>query len=569
MSSLPSSPPRPDRRRLVQGLGAGGLLLGLGPAALASPGMGPAATEPVPPAGVGTAPVLRGREFHLVIGQTRVKFTGRPGLATTVNGSFPGPTLVWKEGETVTLHVTNRLTEATSIHWHGILLPCEMDGVPGVSFAGIAPGTTFTYRFQVRQKGTFWYHSHSGMQELTGLYGAIIIEPAVPESLKADREHILHLGDWTDEDPMAVFAKLKAQSDYYNRLRPTAPDFFRDVAQVGWQQALAKRRMWQRMGMNPTDLADLSADTLTYLINGLPPAGNWTGLFRPGERVRLRFINGAAHTFYDVRIPGLALTLVQADGTDLEPVTVEEFRLGPGETYDALVTPKDESYTVFAQAMDRSGYARATLAVQEGLEAPVPPLDPPQWLNMDDMMGAMMGGQGTPRAVRHAQSEYGPGTDMRVDVPRINLDDPGVGLRHNGRRVLTLADQHTRGGDPDPREPDRELELHLTGNMERYTWSLDGLPFGQSTPIHFRPGERLRVVFHNDTMMTHPMHLHGMWSDVEDPDGHFLVRRHTVPVQPAQQVALRITAENLGRWVWHCHLMLHMAAGMFREVVVA
>lgn len=564
---LPLSPliPNLPRRRFVQGLAASGVLLTLSPLVAAHEhARGQAST----PSATGTAPVLRGTEFDLVIAESIVNFTGQPAIATTVNGSFPGPTLHWKEGDTVTIRVTNHLREDTSIHWHGIVLPYDMDGVPGVSFNGIPPGATFTYRFKVRQSGTFWYHGHSGMQELMGLYGAIVIEPRDGDRIHADREHVIHFGDWTDEDPMHVFAKLKTQSNYYNHIQPTAPDFIRDVMDGGWKKAVAKRKMWNQMRMNPTDLADLSAATLTYLVNGTTPAGNWTGLFKPGERVRLRFINGAAHTFYDVRIPGLKLTMVQADGGNIEPVTVDEFRIGPGETYDAIVTPKDDAYTIFAQAMDRTGYARATLAVREGLSAPVPALDPVQWLNADDMMGAMMGGRGTERAVNHARTEYGPSTDMRVDVPRINLDDPGVGLRNNGRRVLTLADQHTIGGNPDPREPGREIELHLTGNMERYTWSIDGLSFGESTPIHFKHGERLRAVFHNDTMMTHPMHLHGMWSDLESPDGGFQVRRHTLPVQPAQQVSFLITAETLGRWVWHCHLMLHMDAGMFREVVV-
>lgn len=549
------------RRRFVQGLAAGGVLLGLSPFALSA--------ELAAETRSGSAPVLSGTEFDLVIAETAVNFTGKPGMATTINGSLPGPTLRWKEGDTVTIRVTNKLREDTSIHWHGILLPFQMDGVPGMSFDGIPPGTTFTYRFKVRQSGTYWYHSHSGMQEVTGMYGAIIIEPAQGERIRADRDYVVHLGDWTDEDPMRVMAKLKAQSNYYNHIQPTAQDFFRDVADKGWSAALRKRKMWNQMRMNPTDLSDLSSATLTYLMNGKTPAGNWTGLFRPGEKVRLRVINGAGSTFYDLRIPGLKLTMVQADGVDIEPITVDEFRIGPGETYDLLVTPTDDAHTIFAQTMDRTGYARGTLAVREGLTAAVPALDPPQWLNAADMMGAMSGAAGTMHEVKHARSEYGPSVDMRVDMPRVNLDDPGVGLRNNGRRVLTLADQHTLGGPLDRREPEREIEMHLTGNMERYMWSMDGLSFGDSTPVHFRPGERVRIVLHNDTMMTHPMHMHGLWSEVEDPDGKFLVRRHTIPVQPAQQIVYQVTADAIGRWAWHCHLMIHMDMGMFREVVIA
>jgi len=600
--SQPHSPfavavPDLPRRRFVQGLMAGGVLLGLSSAA--KPGWA-GGTEAVNRG----APVLSGTEFDLVIAESLVNFTGKPRMATTINGSIPAPTLRWREGDTVTIRVTNRLREDTSIHWHGIILPFQMDGVPGISFKGIAPGETFTYRFKVEQSGTYWYHSHSGMQEQTGMYGAIVIEPAGGETIRADRDHVIQLSDWTDEDPMRVFAKLKMQGDYYNYNQPTAADFFRDVSRDGLKAAVNTRRMWNEMRMSPTDLADLSAATLTYLMNGTTPAGNWTGLFRPGERVRLRFINGAANTFYDVRIPGLKLTVVQADGVNVEPVTVDEFRFGPGETYDVMVEPKDEAYTVFAQPMDRTGFARGTLAVRVGLEAPVPDVDPAEWLTMIDMMGAMggMGGmdQGSSGGmnhggmamdhskhampagmamdgklarpgtqVRHAKTEYGASTDMRVDMARTNLDDPGIGLRKNGRRVLTLADLSTLGGPLDPRGPEREIELHLTGNMERYAWSLDGLEFGKSTPVHFRYGERLRVILHNDTMMTHPMHLHGMWSELESPEGRFLARRHTIPVQPAQRISFLVTADALGRWAWHCHLMLHMDAGMFREVVVS
>ena len=562
------------------------------------------------PATTGGAAVLRGTEFSLVVAESPVNFTGAPRMATTINGSIPAPTLRWHEGDTVTLHVTNRMRVATSIHWHGIILPYQMDGVPGISFAGIAPGETFTYRFKVEQSGTFWYHSHSGMQEQTGMYGAIVIDPRDGETIRADRDHVVQLSDWTDEDPMRVLAKLKAQGDYYNFNQPTVVDFFRDASNDGMKAALDKRRMWNQMRMSPSDLGDLSATTLIYLMNGSTPAGNWTGLFGPGERVRLRFINGAANTFYDVRIPGLKLIVVQADGVNVEPVTVDEFRFGPGETYDVVVQPKEDAYTVFAQSMERSGYARGTLAVRPGLDAPVPQPDSRESLTMADMMGAMggmagmehartpgmdhaamghkagmhhggmamdhsqhaMGGAANAAAstkVRHARTEYGASTDMRVDMPRTNLDDPGVGLRDNGRRVLTLADLHTVGGPMDPRGAEREIELHLTGNMERYSWSLDGLEFGRSTPVHLRYGERARVILHNDTMMTHPMHLHGMWSELEQPDGRFQARRHTIPVQPAQRISFLVTADALGRWAWHCHLLLHMDSGMFREVVVA
>ena len=601
------------RRRFVQALASAGMLAGLPPQALAA-----ASTRE--PARTGSAPVLSGPEIQLTVAETPISFTGAKRVATTINGSLPAPTLRLREGDTVTIRVTNKLPASTSIHWHGIILPYQMDGVPGISFGGIAPGETFTYRFRIEQSGTYWYHSHSGMQELTGMYGAIVVEPRDGERIRANRDHVVLLSDWTDEDPMRVFAKLKSQSDYYNYHQPTAVDFFRDASSAGLKAAIDKRKMWNEMRMSPTDLADLSAATLTYLMNGTTPAGNWTGQFRPGERLRLRFINGAGNTFYDVRIPGLRMTVVQSDGVDVEPVTVDEFRFGPGETYDVIVEPKDEAYTVFAQSMDRTGHARGTLAVRAGLEAPVPQPDKVEWLSMADMMGAMgsmagmnhaamgqampgmghgampmqhdmagmnhdamamdhsqhamPGGAANPLArpsgtARHARPEYGPSTDMRVDMARTNLDDPGIGLRGNGRRVLTLADLSSVGGAMDPRGAEREIELHLTGNMERYTWSFDGLEFGQSTPVHLRYGERVRVILHNDTMMTHPMHLHGMWSELETAEGRFQARRHTLPVQPAQRISFLVTADALGRWAWHCHLMFHMDAGMFREVVVA
>ena len=582
-------PPLP-RRRFVQGLVAGGVISALPAWAWSATNAGRGTQSP---------PVLSGTEFDLVIDESPVNFTGKATTATTINGSLPGPTLRWREGDTVTIRVTNRLKEHTSIHWHGIILPFQMDGVPGISFDGIPPGTTFTYRFQVKQHGSYWYHSHSGFQEMTGVYGSLIIDPAdAGKDIRADRDYTMLLSDWTDEDPMRVLKKLKVQGDYYNYNQPTLPDFIRDVSKDGFRSALDKRKMWNEMRMSPTDLADLSSATLTYLANGMTPAGNWTGIFSKGETVRLRFVNGSGNTFYDVRIPGVKLKVVQVDGINCEPVSVDEFRFGPGETYDVLVVPSDDAHTIFAQAMERTGYARATLAIRAGLEAPVPALDKIQWLSMKDMMGGMdhsamsgmggMGGMGgmdhsamghgasakeslaTPSTTaRHARTEYGPSTDMRVDMARTNLDDPGIGLRDTGRRALTLADIHTIGGAMDARGPGREIELHLTGNMERYSWSFDGVEYGKSTPVRFKHGERVRVILHNDTMMTHPMHLHGLWSELETPEGAFQARRHTIPVQPAQRISFLVTADALGRWAWHCHLMLHMDAGMFREAIVA
>ncbi|MEW9570795.1 copper resistance system multicopper oxidase [Rhodanobacter sp. Si-c] len=569
-----------SRRRFVQGLALGGVAAGLGLRAGATLAQGAAVRHE-----------LRGTHFELSIGELPVDYTGRKRPATVVNGQLPAPLLRWREGDTVTLKVTNRLCVPSSIHWHGILLPFQMDGVPGISFPGIAPGETYTYRFPVRQSGTYWYHSHSGFQEQTGLYGPLVIEAASGERFPTDRDYVVMLNDWSDDDPGHIFATLKRQGDYYNFAMPTVPDFFRDAREHGLGQALARRRMWERMRMNPTDYSDVSGHAYTYLMNGHAPAGNWTGLFRPGEKVRLRFINGSSMTFFDVRIPGLKMTVVGADGQDVEPVRVDEFRIAAAETYDVIVEPgEDRAYTLFAQSTDRSGYARGTLAPRPGMQAEVPAMDPLVWLGMRDMMGAMgdsslssrervragrgVAGSTEPappeEGVRHARTEYrNPGVDMHVDMPRSNLDDPGAGLRGNGRRVLTYADLHTLGGSIDPREPGREIELHLTGNMERYMWSFDGVKFADAKPIHFRAGERLRIVLVNDTMMNHPIHLHGMWSELESPAGGFQVRKHTVNVQPAQRVAYGVTADAPGRWAYHCHMLYHMEAGMMREVVVS
>ncbi len=539
----------------------------------------------------GKANTLSGTQFDLTIGETASGITGARSSATTVNGSVPAPTLHWREGDTVTLRVTNRLRVPTSIHWHGILLPTGMDGVPGLSFDGIAPGETFEYQFAVNQSGTYWYHSHSRFQEQTGLYGPIVISPKNGERFPTQQDHVVLLSDWTDEDPEVLFANLKKMGDYYNFNEPTAVDFANDALKMGFRQALAKRKMWNQMRMSPADLGDVTAHTYTYLMNGASAGDNWTGLFKRGEKVRLRFINGSAMSIFDVRIPGLKMTVVAADGQDVEPVSVDEFRIAVAETYDVIVEPSDEqAYTVFAQSIDRTGFVRGTLAPRAGMQADVPAVDPPQWLSMTDMMGAMAMGAGMQHgsdgmvgmqhgsnhgdmagtaAVRHARTEYGPGVDMRVDTPRTNLDDPGIGLRNNGRKVLTYADLHTIGGSIDPREPGREIELHLTGNMERYMWSMDGTTFSDAKPIHFRLGECLRVVLSNDTMMPHPVHLHGMWSELETPDGDFLVRKHTVMVQPAQRISYRVSADAVGRWAYHCHLLYHMEAGMMRQVVVS
>jgi CopA family copper-resistance protein len=568
-----------SRRRFVQGL-AGGVLTIAG-----ARHFGRAAAADSAAAAGDSGAILSGTEFNLEIGTLAVNFTGQPGIATAVNGRLPAPLLRWREGDTITLRVSNRLSNPSSIHWHGIILPADMDGVPGLSFDGIGPGETYVYRFKVNQSGTYWYHSHSRFQEQTGLYGPIVIEPRRGERHRVDREHVVLLSEWTNLDPEHIYRTLKRQGNYFNFGRRTVGDFVNDVRKQGWQPTLADRRMWGQMRMDPTDLADVSGSAYTYLMNGATPVGNWTGLFRRGEKVRLRIINGSSMSIFDVRIPGLKLTVVATDGQDVEPVTVDEFRIGTAEVYDVIVEPKDDrAYTIFAQSLDRSGYARGTLAPQLGMPAEVPPLDPRPLLTMMDMgMGHDMAGMdmsgmdmssmkgmdhGSSWAPHHAPADYGPNVDSLAMQPQSRLDDPGVGLRNNGRRVLTYADLHTLGGPIDHRQAGRDIELHLTGHMERFVWSFSGQKFSESEPLRFIHGERLRLVLVNDSMMHHPIHLHGMWGEVETENGEFLVRKHTITVQPGKRLAYGVTADALGRWAYHCHLLYHMEAGMFREVHV-
>ncbi|HDS1747755.1 copper resistance system multicopper oxidase [Pseudomonas sp. M2] len=693
------------RRSFVKGLAATGLLGGLG--MWRAPVW--AVTSP------GQPNVLSGTDFDLYIGELPVNITGAARTAMAINGSVPGPILRWREGDTVTLRVRNRLKQDTSIHWHGIILPANMDGVPGLSFHGIAPDGMYEYKFKVHQNGTYWYHSHSGLQEQSGVYGALVIDAKDPEPFVYDRDYVVMLSDWTDEDPARVLSKLKKQSDYYNFHKRTVSDFVDDVSEKGWSAAVADRKMWAEMKMSPTDLADVSGYTYTYLMNGQAPNGNWTGIFKPGEKIRLRFINGSAMTYFDVRIPGLKMTVVAADGQYVKPVSVDEFRIAVAETFDVIVEPENEqAYTIFAQSMDRTGYSRGTLAVREGLQAPVPEVDPRPIIAMSDMgmdhgsMGGMDHGgmagmdQGNMAGMDHSKMagmdhgsmagmdhskmagmdhgnmagmdhskmagmdhgnmagmdhskmagmdhgstagmdhskmagmdhgnmagmdhskmagmdhgstagmdhskmagmDHGnmagmdhskmagmghegmagmsgamqshptsetnnPLVDMQTMSPTPKLNDPGIGLRNNGRRVLTYADLRSTFIDPDGREPGRTIELHLTGHMEKFAWSFDGIKFSDAEPLRLKYGERLRITLVNDTMMTHPIHLHGMWSDLEDENGNFMVRKHTIDMPPGSKRSYRVTADALGRWAYHCHLLFHMEMGMFREVRV-
>jgi CopA family copper-resistance protein len=582
----------PSRRKFIESIAAAGATAGLG----ISRGW---ARDDRP-----DAATLGGSQFDLTIGSTQVNFTGRARLATTVNGTLPGPILRFREGETVTLNIRNTLAEHSSIHWHGLILPNAMDGVPGLTFRGIAPGETFTYRLPIRQSGTYWYHSHSGMQEQTGLYGALILEPRRREPYSYQREFVVMLTDWTDEDPMTIVSNLKQQSDYYNYNRRTLGTFLEDTRRDGLSATVDDRLMWGKMRMSPTDIMDVTGATYTFLMNGQPPGANWTGLFRPGEKVRLRFINGSSMSTFDVRIPGLAMTVVQADGSDVEPVEIEEFRIGVAETYDVIVAPRSDAYTIFAQAEDRSGYARGTLATRAGLSAAVPAMDAVPKRSMADMGMAMDHGGTSHSGMDHmhmpgmdmkGMSHDMPGMDMpaKADVPTENADrvdvaslrgkpsvdniametkdrlgEPGDGLENNGRRVLTYRDLRSLARRPAIR-PQRALEFHLTGNMERWIWGFNGKKFSEAGAIHVKLGEHIRFVLINDTMMEHPIHLHGYLFELENGNGDRLPLKHTVNVKPGERMSFVFAADAPGYWAFHCHLMFHMEMGMFRTVLVS
>lgn len=590
-----------SRRRFVQGIALGGVA-----AAAGLPTFAQARTSQLPLAGQPL--VLDGPELDLSVGESLVNYTGRARRAITINGSLPAPILRFREGDEVLIRVRNTLDVDTSIHWHGILLPANMDGVPGFSFHGIHPGETFTYRYRLRQHGTYWYHSHSGAQEQVGMYGAMIVEPRGAAPKAWDREHAILFSDWTDLDPHRLLARLKKSAHYYNRRKRTVPDFFADVREHGWAATLEDRKGWGRMRMSPSDLADVNGFEYTFLANGMTPSSNWTGLFEPGERVLLRLINGSAMSYFDLRIPGLKLTVIAADGQPVQPVTVDEIRIAVAETYDVIVEPaEDRAYTIFAQNYDRTGYARATLAPRAGMSAPVPELDKAVYLTMADMghdhgahgdhsqmnqdadphagheghdahaghahHGSHAGHEGHAKPgmamQSHPASETGnPHVDMQTMTPAPRLDDPGVGLRDNGRDTLAYSQLRSAFPDPDGRAPSRTIELHLTGHMERFSWSFDGIKFSNAEPVRLTYGERVRFVLVNDTMMEHPIHLHGLWSDLEDENGEFLVRKHTITMPPGTRRSFRVTADALGRWAFHCHLLYHMETGMFREVRV-
>ena len=530
---------------------------------------------------------VSGRVIDLAVGQGAIEVAGRSGHAFAVNGSVPGPLVRLKEGEAVTLRVANHLAQDTSIHWHGLLLPFQFDGVPGVSFPGIKPGETFVYELPaLRQSGTYWWHSHSNLQEQAGHYGPIIIDPAGPDPVQADRDYVLLLSEFSPLHPHTIMAKLKKGEEYFNRQKTSWTDDYRLSG--------SDRRMWAGMRMMPTDIADVTGSTYTYLINGHAPEDSLEYLFSPGERVRLRIINGSAMSFFNIRIPGVRMSVVQADGKNVRPIEVDEFQIGTAETYDIVVEPTAEAHTIVAEAMDRSGMAVTTLASRAGARAPVPSLRDPVLLTMTDMgHGGMDHSGGDHSNMGHAPSTggmdhgsmkmrdtsslppnvaVGPGIDMVSANPADRMGDPGLGLDKVGHKVLTYRDLTALEPNDDPRKPSRHMQIHLTGNMERYMWSFDGRKFNAvaDQPIRFAYNERVRVKLVNDTMMAHPIHLHGHFFElVNGADRMHQPQKHTVIVQPGGSATFDLTADEPGDWAFHCHLLYHMHAGMFQVVTVA
>ncbi len=556
-----------DRRSLIAGAAG---LAGLFGAGGAFPAWARSGTQGLTP----SADVLGGDAIALTVGESHFSTGGRSAHAVTVNGTLPAPLIRLKEGRNVRIAVTNRLKEDTSIHWHGLIVPFQMDGVPGVSFPGIAPGETFVYDFPVRQSGTYWYHSHSGMQEAVGHYGPIVIDPAGSDPVQATREHVIILSDWSPIHPHILLKRLKQNGGYFNMQRQTLAGLL-----AGQDQSLGERLQWGAMRMDPTDVSDVTGSTYSFLVNGHGTAENWTGLFTPGERVRLRIINASAMTNFNVRLPGLPMTVVQCDGQNVQPVETDEFQIGIAETYDVVVQPAEaKPYGLIAEAIDRSGLVRATLAPRIGMTAPVPPLRARPLLGMKDM-GMDMSGMDHGGMDGHAmkmrdpavapQVRMGPGVATLSPMPVDRTADRPTGLEHVAHRVLTYADLKSLTPNSDRRPPSRTLDIHLTANMERYMWSFDGVKLSDGAqPIAFRHMERVRVNLINDTMMPHPIHLHGHFFELVTGAGDHNPRKHSVNVLPGGKVSFDLTADALGDWAFHCHMLLHMHAGMMRVVTV-
>ncbi|KHS49409.1 MAG: copper resistance system multicopper oxidase [Zymomonas sp.] len=599
-----------DRRSFIGVAAAGGVTAALAP-------WFPAWAQPVSPGITEPIPTVSGNDISLRIARQTMRVDGKVSRAIAINGTVPAPLIRLREGQNVRLSVTNDLDEDSSIHWHGLLLPFQMDGVPGVSFPGIKPRSTFVYEFPVMQSGTYWYHSHSGLQEQLGHYGPIVIDPKGADPVAYDREHVVVLSDHSRLSPEAIFHKLKVNPGHFNMQRQTLGGLL-----SGKDQPLKDRLDWGAMRMDPTDIADVNGSTYTFLVNGYGPKDNWTALFQPGERVRLRIINASAMSIFNVRIPGLRLTIVQADGLNVRPVEVDEFQIAVAETYDVIVTPaEDRAYTLVAEANDRSGMGRATLAPRPGMVAAVPPLRERPLANMKDMgMGEMDMSGGSMSGMDHAamghgsggsmdmpgapapstdsmpgmemsnsdtmsgmdhgsmnmrdfsvapQVEKNPGVQTISPMPVDRMGEPGQGLENVEHKVLTYHDLVALERNPYVNAPDRSLDIHLTGNMERFMWSFDGVKMSDfHEPIPFIEGERVRINLINDSMMSHPIHLHGHFFELVTGKGAYSPRKHTVLVQPGGKASFDFTADAVGDWAFHCHLLYHMHAGMMRVVSV-
>ena len=587
-----------DRRRFVSGALGGGAVAALAP-------WFPAWAQTVSPGIVAPLPTVSGNDISLRIARQTMRIDGKISRAIGVNGTVPAPLVRLREGQTARLTVINDLDEDSSIHWHGLILPFQMDGVPGVSFPGIKPRSKFVYEFPVVQSGTYWYHSHSGLQEQLGHYGPIVIDPAGPDPIGYDREHVVVLSDHSQLSPEAIFRKLKVNPGHFNMQRQTLSGLL-----AGKDQSLKERVEWGAMRMDPTDVADVNGSTYTFLVNGHGPRDNWTALFNPGERVRLRIINASAMTIFNVRIPGIRMTVVQADGLNVAPTEIDEFQIAVAETYDVIVTPVEErAYTLVAEASDRSGMARATLAPRAGMAAEVPPLRERPLATMKDMgMGAMSGstagdatctpehaamGHCTPSAdaaqtdhaamghgdggMQHSMRDFDVAPQVKRDpsvqtispMPVGRMGEPGQGLEDVGHKVLTYHDLVALERNPDVRAAERSLDIHLTGNMERFMWSFDGVKMSDHhEPIPFIEGERVRINLINDSMMSHPIHLHGHFFELVTGKGDRSPCKHTVLVQPGGTASFDFTADALGDWAFHCHMLYHMHAGMMRVVSV-
>nr|WP_228271248.1 multicopper oxidase domain-containing protein [Acinetobacter brisouii] len=607
------------------------------------------------------------REYHLKISEQTINVTGKPVKKLTVNGQFPAPTLTFEEGDDAVIYVHNQLkNQSTALHWHGILLPAVMDGVPGFNgFKGIAPNGDFVYRFKIRQTGTYWYHAHSAGQEQDGLYGALIIYPKnhqpITPAEKTDRDDVIMFSDFHESSSEQIMKNLKKSSDYYQNQRETVADVLKQSKQQGLKATWQNRSMWNRMRMLRTDLSDVTG--YHFLVNGKTPQQNWTSTFKTGEKIRLRMINASAMSFFDVRIPNLKMTVVSADGQPVQPVTVDEFRFGAGETYDVIVEPKQAQYQIQAESIDRSGFALATLRNQDAAPTalPEPQHRPRAVLNMQDMgmmhtdsehssdstqhdMSAMKGmdmdmsdmqnmipeqHQKMMQQMNHAMSSGQPMLGMQdmdmssmknmtpeqhqkmmqqmnhemssgqsmsgmqdMDMSNMknmtpeqhqkmmqNMKTPSTqavvegwanASTPQGLKALSYADLRPLYPQKDTRAPQQEIVLHLGGNMERYIWTMNGKKFNQATPIQVQYGERVKLTFVNDSMMAHPMHLHGMFVQLENGQPLAeLPNKHTIIVPPGQKVSVLLTADELGEWAIHCHLLYHMSAGMMNKLVVA